>query len=110
MQLHCPLSTEGFQPRGCQNALNKSPGIVLSLPEVCSQLGRAGRWGEAAHESPEGNGLGRDRDRAGDPGSAQLFSSMDLPPSRPFFPLRHSCRAESGSVVLSRGAGSDLQE
>lgn len=65
MQLQCPLSTEGFQPRGCQNALNKSPGIVLSLPEVWSQLGRAGRWREAAHPPPEENGLGRDSEQPG---------------------------------------------
>lgn len=102
MQLQCPLSTEGFQPRGCQNALNKSPGIVLSLPEVWSQLGRAGRWREAAHPPPEENRLGRDSGQPGplgDPGSAQLFPSMDLALSRPFFPLSHPSRAESGSVL-----------
>lgn len=116
MQLQCPLSTEGFQPRGCQNALNKSPGIVLSLPEVCSQLGRAGRWGEAAHPSPEGNELGRDSGQSWRPcecpalpfhGSA---SFQALLPTQPL--LQGWVRVTSAPAVMdvtSRGAGCDFQ-
>lgn len=110
MQLQCPLSTEGFQPRGCQNALNKSPGIVLSLAEVCSQLGRAGRWGEAAHPSPwAGEGFRADLETL--PSSSLPWIWLCPGPSSHSTTPAGLSQGHPGVLdVTSRSAGGDFEE